>query len=139
MNVNVNDEKLKDDLDFQNFINENPDIGNLKIRTNTAYEAFPIKNVKVVVSKQIGDNNIIFFEGETDESGMINNINLPTPKKVESNEQPPNFVEYNLIVSYEPQDFYKEYKVSMCCDVGIIKYINIVPNPSLERIKLYGD
>jgi len=61
-------DKLKNDSVYQDFLNSNPGVGNIKVRATSANEAFPVSGVSVVVSKVIGDNTIIFFEGMTDES-----------------------------------------------------------------------
>ncbi len=127
-----NTELLKNNKDYQLFISQNPGTGTLKIRASSANEALPISNVKIIVSKKIGNDTIIFFEGQTDNSGMINNIKLPTPRKIQNNEEIPIFTEYDLEAKYEPSNFYKKYEISLCCSISIIQYINITPNVNYE-------
>lgn len=138
MNIYANDKNLLEDKDYQEFLQNNPDMGYLKIRASAANEAIPIKNVKITVSKKIGNNNVIFFEGVTDESGMINDINLPSPEKVQSDEEVPKFTEYEVTAVYEPQNMNKKYTVSICCGIGVIQYVKVIPNPNLEMRNYYG-
>ena len=134
MTINVSEvDRLKNDISYQNFLNENPGIGNLKIRATSASEALPIKDVKITISKDIGDNTIIFYEGVTDDSGMINNIKLPTPVRVSSDLEVPNFATYTLRAEYIPDEFDKIYDISLCCGVGAIQYINITPKVNMEE------
>ena len=74
MNINVDDLSLKSNELFQEFLRNNPGRGYLKIRATAASEALPVSGVSIVVSKKIGNDNIIFFTGQTDNSGMINGI-----------------------------------------------------------------
>ncbi|MBR4618285.1 MAG: hypothetical protein IKO49_03170 [Bacilli bacterium] len=131
-------EKLNNDQSYQNFLNDNPGIGTLKIRATSASEAIPINNVLITVSKEIGNNTIIFFEGRTDESGMINGIKLPTPVRVESDEDVPKFTTYQLRAVYSNNSFDKTYDISLCCGVGVIQYINITPDIKAEVRNSYG-
>lgn len=64
---------------YQEFLNQNPAKGTLKIQAFTARQALPVPGVHVIVSKRIGDENHVFFEGTTDESGLIDDITLPAP------------------------------------------------------------
>lgn len=139
MNIYQNDSNLLEDKDYQEFLKENPEYGYLKIRASAANEAIPIKNVDIVVSKKIGNNNVIFYEGKTDESGMINDIKLPSPEKIKSDEEVPKFTEYEILATYEPQNINKRYKVSICCDIVAIQYIRIIPNNNLELRDYYGN
>lgn len=129
---NSDTEKLNSDTAYQNFLKENPGTGSLKIRTSSASEALPVSGVEVTVSKKIGDNTIVFFQGQTDESGMINGIKLPTPVHVQSDEEVPKFATYDLHAIYKSDNFDKIYKISLCCGVSIIQYINITPNIDTE-------
>ncbi|MBQ2640171.1 MAG: hypothetical protein IJF92_05390 [Bacilli bacterium] len=124
--VNVDDEILKNDPSYQEFLNNNPGFGYLKIRASSINEAIPVSGINIKVSKVIGSNNVVFFEGATDESGMINDIVLPAPKAITSDEEVPNFTEYKLEAKGDNVD--EEYTISICCSITIIQYINVKPN-----------
>ena len=72
----IYEEFKKTDL-YQQFILDNPDVGYLIVQAFTAYGAIPIENVNIVISKDIGNYKVIFFQGVTDSSGIISDIMLP--------------------------------------------------------------
>ena len=75
----VSDEKFfKSDL-YQNYLKDNPTTGRLKIRAYAANQAVPISGMNIIIYKIIDENKVIFYEGNTNESGVIEKINLPTP------------------------------------------------------------
>lgn len=131
-------EKLKNDQSYQTFLNENTGEGNLKVRATSASEALPVVGVSVVVSKNIGENTIVFFEGTTDESGMINDIKLPTPTKNSNDLEAPKFATYELKATYKLDNFDKTYNISLCCGVSVVQYINITPAVDAEMRINYG-
>ena len=139
MNINVGSPELQNDLSFQNFLRDNPGRGTLKVRASSANAAVPVEGVRVIVSKKIGNNTIIFFNGSTDESGMINGISLPTPPAVSSDEVVPKFADYNMEAIYPPENMDKNYSISICCSVSVIQYINITPEISVEEDDLNGN
>ncbi len=128
MNISVDDPILSDDQAFQEFIRNNPGRGYLKVRATSANDAIPVAGVEVTVSKKIGNNNVVFFQGQTDNSGMINGIVLATPSKASSDLEAPSFTDYELRAVYEKENFDKVYKISLCCRASVIQYINIIPN-----------
>ena len=124
---NFNDSLYKETESYKNFINDNPTTANLNIRTSAANSAIPISGVRIIVSKEIDNNKIIFFDGETDESGMINNIKLPTPRVVSDDLEAPNGTTYNIEAIYEEDNIDKNYKILMYPDICVVQNINIVP------------
>ena len=68
MIINVNDvDKLKNNAEYNQFLRDNPSTGTLKVRTTSASSALPVSGVDIIVSKEIGENTIIFYEGKTDD------------------------------------------------------------------------
>ena len=132
ININEND-KIINDSAYQDYLKDNPGTGYLKVRASSASEAMPIEGVNIIVSKKIGDNTIIFYDGKTDSSGMINNIKLPTPRRITNNEEAPSFSTYNLRAVYPTDNFDKTYDISLCCSITVVQYINITPDVSLEN------
>ncbi len=118
---NFNDNSFKNTNIYKSFINDYPVWGRLRIRVYTASEAIPIKNLRVIISKDIDDNHIIFFDGLTNESGLIEKILLPAPKLNISNMDIPNKVTYDVLVNNNI------YKVDIFEDVCVVQDINIVP------------
>lgn len=124
---NINDDEFKKTDTYKEFMSNNPEVGNLRIRAYAASGAVPISGLKVVISKNIDDYNVIFFEGFTNESGVIEKIKLPTPLLNNDNLLVPNYTEYDLTATYMPDNINLLYKINMYEGVCVIQTINIVP------------
>ena len=123
-NIN-NPEFLKTDL-YKNFIMNNPGKGNLKIRAYAASEALPVSGLRVIVSTEYNNNRIIFFEGETDTSGMIQTISLPTPALDLNNLEVPKTITYQILaVSMNGGE--QKFSIKMYDGVCVVQNINFVP------------
>lgn len=113
---------------FQEFIRNNPAKGNLRIRAYAANGAVPIKGVNITISTMANDNTrIIFFEGSTNESGVIEKISLPAPRLNSDNLIAPEKIEYEINAVYTPDNVSAIYKVNMYEDICVQQNINIVP------------
>ena len=122
---------------YKRFITLNPGEGYLRIRAYAASGAIPIKGLKVVVSKIIDNQNIIFFEGETDESGMIERISLPAPLAEKNNLMVPEASTYDISSTYVPNNSTERFNVSMYDGICVMQNISIVPNVGMGR-DFYG-
>ena len=125
-NIYANDKNLKTDEEYNNFLEENSGIGHLKIRAFSANQAIPVSNLKIIVTKNIGNKRIIFFEGTTDSSGVINDINLPAPKINTNNEVIPKTTSYDINAINKNNSFI--YQADMYDNICVVQNINIVPN-----------
>lgn len=112
---------------YQKFANENPGKGGLKIRAYAASEAIPISGLKVEVSTIFEENKIIFFDGFTNESGVIERIVLAAPKSDEDNLIIPSKRVYEIRATYEKENVTQIYHVNVYPDICIVQTINIVP------------
>lgn len=113
---------------YQDFIRKNPAKGNLRIRAYAANQAIPISGVNIVISTMANDNTrIIFFEGATNESGVIEKISLPAPRLNGDNLVAPEKTEYEIEATYNPDNVKAIYKVNIYEDVCVQQNINIVP------------
>lgn len=112
---------------YKKFIEENPSTGVLKVQVFTADQAIPISNAEIFITKTIGDNDVLFFSGKTDMSGIIDNIILPAPKGDANfdNFEIPKYTTYDLIVSSEQYKTIKQYEVSMFGDVKVLQYVKV--------------
>ena len=115
---------------YQEFINNNPQIGYLNIRAYAANSAIPITNLEVKVSRIINDQRIIFFDGRTDQSGLITNINLPTPPTNGNDEVIPQSSEYEVTAIYNGDNLI--FKVVMYAGISVLQNISVVPNLRLD-------
>lgn len=129
---NINDQAFLNSTIYQNFIKENPQQGYLKIRAYTASQALPITNLKIVVSKIINNNRVIFFEGNTNSSGVIEKITLPAPTLDQNNMDAPSSTAYDIIATYEGVNLTNVYRVNIYENIYVIQTISVVPNANGE-------
>ena len=128
MTYNVNDKEFLNSELYRSFINANPGIGFLKIRAFAASQAVPISGLSVQVSKDIGGNKVIFFEGITNESGVIEKIQLPVPRMGTDNMISPVISVYDISTTYEGES--RVYKVNVYDNIYVVQNINVTPNIS---------
>lgn len=133
---NITFNEFKNIESYKNFIEANQGSGNLIIRAYAANEAVPISNVNIIVSLELDNYNIVFFNGVTDESGMIPKITLPAPIYNENNLVAPLYTTYDIKANYKDKEY--NYKVNLYDDICVVQTINIVPN-LIERGNNYGN
>ena len=126
------DDKYINSLEFQEFMKENPSRGFLKIRAYSASGAIPVSGLKVVVSTKIINDSFIFFEGYTNESGIIDSISLPTPRLDTNNLDIPKKVVYEIKATYIPDNTVLLYEVNMYENVYVVQNINIIPKSNIR-------
>ncbi len=114
---------------YQNFLKNNPSNGYLRIRAFAANQAIPISGMNITISKLIDNNNVIFFEGATNSSGIIERITLPTPKLDPNNLDAPTSATYDITATYNQNN--KVYKVNMYENVYVVQDISVVPNMNM--------
>ena len=110
---------------YNDFMRVNPSIGYLKIRVSNVYEAIPLNNVLITIYKDIGEFNVIFYQGITDSNGIISNIKLPCPKGIDFIEIP----EYSIYLYKAEKDGYEVDNNSFVVfsDVVVNQSINLEP------------
>ncbi len=125
-------EEFKNTDLYADFIKENSDFGNLKVQVFTAYGAIPVPDTAIVVSKDIEEYRVVFFQGLTDSSGIISNISLPAPKMVTSNEETPVYTIYEMTAVHTGYETLKTYSIGMFGGVNVIQYVKMMPEIHLE-------
>ena len=115
--------------DYKGFAVVNPEQGSLKIMAFTAYQAIPIENAEVIITKEIGGNNVLFFRGYTDSSGIIDNISLPAPTSGYDADsfQTSSTTSYQLTAINDKYETIKQYVINMIGDVKVLQYIKMTP------------
>lgn len=135
----VSFEEFKNTDLYDDFIRENPDFGNLKVQVFTAYGAIPIPDTTIVVSKDIEEYRVVFFQGLTDSSGIISNISLPAPRMVTSSEETPVYTVYEMTAVHTGYETLKTYSIGMFGGVNVIQYVKMLPEVNLEGVDLNGN
>ena len=126
MNIySTKDSSFNNSLIYQNYIKDNPSTGFLKIRAYTANEAIPIVGLKIIVSKDLEGNKLIFYEGITDNSGVIEKIALPAPKLDTNNTEVPNYTKYNIEAITNNETL--NYVINIYENVYVVQTINLLP------------
>ena len=125
---NFDDSIFRQSQLYQDFIRENPSQGFLRIRAYAASGALPISGLRVIVFKNVENSKIIFFDGVTNNSGVIEKIILPTPKIDDDNQVIPKNITYDVEAIYEPDNIDRMYRVNMYENVYAVQNINIVPS-----------
>lgn len=68
------------DSEMDAYLEKNCEQGVLRVQAFQGRQAIPIEGVAVTVRCPIGGDQMIFFQGQTDSSGVIDPILLPAPK-----------------------------------------------------------
>lgn len=120
MNNSLYDSKV-----YSDFASQNTGSGLLKIQVFAANQAFPLKDVDIIIYKNIDGKKVIFFEGVTDSSGIIDNISLPTKEMKSDVESASDIVStsYNITAKNINTDDVKDYVIYIYDDVKIIQPI----------------
>lgn len=134
MNYYFDSEEFKSTSIYKNFININNGKGILKIEASTASEAYPLKGINITISKMLNGNKVVFYEGVTNDSGIIDGIILPTrsmPDDV-NDVSDINFTTYDLEANYQEYNMNKLYDVSIFDNVKVIQPITFSINELIE-------
>ena len=133
-------EEFKKTDSYKNYITENPSTGTLKVEVFTAYKAIPIPDTEILISKDTDEYKVLFFRGKTDSSGMISNIELPSPSE-NKNYKPgdvPQYTMYDVTAIHEGYERIKKYDVAIFGNTGVIQYIKMIPDINMEGIDQNG-
>lgn len=124
--VSINDEQFLKSEVYQRFILKNSGKGNLKIHAYAASEALPVGGLHIVVSTDFEEEKVVFFDGKTDASGMIETLSLPAPPLELNNLEVPVSATYHITAGNDT-DIPKEFIVNMYDGICVVQNINFVP------------
>ncbi|MBQ4327549.1 MAG: N-acetylmuramoyl-L-alanine amidase [Clostridia bacterium] len=90
-------------LTYEDFLRENPRRGYLKIQAFAGKQSYPIEGVKIAITRNFDDGQVLFFEGVTDPDGIIDGIELPAPPRENSLVflTPDKTAEYDMTALYD--------------------------------------
>lgn len=112
---------------YKQFMEENPDTGVLKVNVFTAGGAIPLSNTNILILKQIGPYQVLFYNGVTDSMGVVDSIVLPTPKRVSNNVDLPSYTFYELSAIHMGYQDIKQYTIMMFGNTKVIQYVKLLP------------
>lgn len=116
--------------EYQNFMKENPAVGTLRVNVFAANAAIPLADANVLITKKIGNYNVLFFDGLTDSSGAIDNIILPTPNAASNNVDVPSYTFYELNAFHTGYQEVNQYEIAMFGNTKVIQYVKLMPEVS---------
>ena len=89
-------------LSYEEFLAQNPFTGRLRVQTFRGNQAYPVPDARVVISRRFTGGDRVFFEGVTDQSGIIDGIQLPAPPRGDSLSAngPANTAVYDLVATH---------------------------------------
>ena len=64
---------------YDAFLRRNTALGELKVQASRGRGALPTEGVRISVIGQFNDARVLFFDGVTDDDGLITGITLPAP------------------------------------------------------------
>lgn len=122
-------DQFKNTSDYNEFAKNNPSIGHLKVQVFTAYQAIPIENTEILITKDIKSKKVLFFKGLTNSSGIVEDIPLPTPKNDVIAElfETPVYETYDITAINTDYENIQKFSINMY-DTKIIQYIKMIPN-----------
>ena len=59
------------------FLDAHPERGTLRVQVSTGRGLFPVEGARVELYRDFGDQRVVFYEGVTDRSGIVDDIRLP--------------------------------------------------------------
>ena len=126
-----NEEFLKSSI-YQEFKRLNPGYGNLKIRAYAAREALPVEGVHIIISTIYQNSKIVFFDGYTDSSGMIEKLELPTPLVNSDNLIAPLSISYEIRAEDVNNSMNQLLSVNLYDGVCVVQNIHFIPESGVE-------
>ena len=131
-NVSINDEEFINSNAYMEFMNNNKGMGYLRIRAYAANQAVPITGLKILVNKKINGYNVNFFEGYTNDSGVIENISLPAPVNDSNDLVIPKSTQYEVMTMSDNTNL--TFIVNVYDKLYVIQNIGIVPKMNLGEM-----
>lgn len=119
-------EEFKKTDEYKEFQKNFPNTGKLKVQVYTAQQAIPVSGVKITVICDATGKRVEFFSGYTDESGIIDDIELPAPLLDEGKSEVPKCLRYKVIAEYA--NLIKEYDSTIYAGIKTLQLINLFPS-----------
>lgn len=120
-------DEFKEKREYQTFLDKNSDIGTLKVNVYTAGGVIPLANAHILITKRIGNYNVLFYNGITNVLGIVDNISLPTPPRVTNNVDIPEYTLYEISALHIGYQDIKQYTIAMLGNTKVIQYIRLTP------------
>lgn len=120
-------DEFKTMREYQDFLKEYPDTGVLRVRVFTAGGVIPLSNTNILIMKEIGDYQVLFYNGVTDSVGFLGDIVLPAPKKDLLSNDIPHSTPYEMSAIHLGYQDIQQYTISVYGGVTVIQYVRMIP------------
>lgn len=119
---------------YEDFKKKNPLLGMIKVQVTTASGSLPLEDVSIEIYKDIGEYDVLFFQGKTNSSGIIDSILLPAPGKVPIGSlEIPEYAVYTMNVFKEGFDSLKKYSFAVYGGVEVLQNIVMNADVNIEK------
>ena len=116
---NINDQDFVNSMEYQEFIADNPSRGYLNIRAYAASQAIPIVGLKIIVSKNIENNNMEINNNIEINNNLGNDVETNNNYKEKDNKIGDN--DTNITVLYKIYKFGFILSILLSLSLLIIK------------------
>ena len=118
-----------DSEQYPDFTYENNGVGTVKVQVSAANQAFPLKGIEIEISKEINGDEVVFFTGKTNSSGIIDDIYLPAKKGKKNIESASDIIytTYIITATNPKTDAIKKYDIAVFDGMKIIQPITFSP------------
>ena len=120
-------DEFKTMREYQDFLKEYPDTGVVRVRVFTAGGVIPLSNTNILIMKQIGDYQVLFYNGVTDSVGFLGDIVLPAPKRDLLSTDIPHSTPYEMSAIHLGYQDIQQYTISIYGGVTVIQYVRMIP------------
>lgn len=117
------------------FLEANPGYGYLRVQVSVAAQAYPVQNAAVEISKTFSGQKFVFFNAQTDASGIVSRVTLPAPDRDLSSApsalQP--YATYDIFISHPN---FTDVYVPNCivfATIETIQQVRMIPNETCEE------
>ena len=118
---------------LEDFMAQNSALGKLTIHVLTPEAGTPVAGAQVQVTKLIGDTNYLFFDIQTDSSGTVGPIALPTPpKELAHDENAIPYALYDITVTHG-SNRQELLNVPMFADTGATQVVRLDNSPPINQ------
>ncbi len=139
-----------DDISYTNnplpedYTDKYNETGYIRVKASSSFQALPIKNAAVVVSKTIDGQTYVLYRETTDLSGLTPNMPLPAPDDKSSTSPAgtgePRFASYDMVITREGYVPVIYRSIPVFSGVVTVQPVQMVPqsnDPGAQKVMQY--
>ena len=139
-----------DDISYTNnplpedYTDKYNETGYIRVKASSSFQALPIKNAAVIVSKNIDGQTYVLYRETTDLSGLTPNMPLPAPDNKSSTSPAgtgePRFASYDMVITREGYVPVIYRSIPVFSGVVTVQPVQMVPqsnDPGAQKVMQY--